>query len=379
MLSPEQLATPETLARIERARPSLFVVDEAHCIAEWGHDFRPDYLALGAVIERLGHPCVLALTATAGPGVRQQIIERLGMRDPAVIVHGFDRPNIWLAAELSASENSKLASLIERVVAAPKPGIVYAATRGHTERIAEQLRHAGVQAAAYHAGLRKSERETTQGQFMDGALDVIVATTAFGMGIDKPNVRFVFHYQMSDSLDAYYQEIGRAGRDGKPANAHLFYLRKDVALRSFLASRGKLARDTLQIVSQALLEQGPASRKQLASRTGLPLKRVVQALHRLADVGAVRLTPTRAALQCEAGQLPLAIERAIELEAQRSEAERERVRAMQAYAVIGTCRRAHLLMHFGEILSEPCSTCDVCERREDAQANEAARVAGDLA
>jgi ATP-dependent DNA helicase RecQ len=375
MLSPEQLANPETLERVVQAKPSLFVVDEAHCVAEWGHDFRPDYLSLGAVIEQLGHPCVLALTATASPAVRTQIIERLGMRDPQVVVRGFDRPNIWLGAELSADEQSKRAALVERVLRAPKPGLVYAATRAHTEQLAQLLRQAGVKADAYHAGLRRAAREAAHTRFMGDDIEVMVATTAFGMGVDKPNVRFVFHYEMSDSLDSYYQEIGRAGRDGAPATACLFYIRKDVALRSFLASTGKLQRDSLERIGQALLELGPASRKQLREHTAMPTKRVVQAVHRLADVGAATVTTKGIRLRCERDALPLAIDRALALEAERNEADRERVQTMRAYATLGTCRRAHLLSHFGEDLQSSCSGCDVCERRRQAEARESERVA----
>jgi len=377
MLSPEQLANPETLERVVRAKPSLFVVDEAHCVAEWGHDFRPDYLSLGAVIEQLGHPCVLALTATASPAVRAQIIERLGMRDPHVVVTGFDRPNIWLGSELSADEQSKRASLVERVVRAPKPGLVYAATRAHTEQLAQLLRQAGVKADAYHAGLRRTAREAAHTRFMQDDIEVMVATTAFGMGVDKPNVRFVFHYEMSDSLDSYYQEIGRGGRDGEPATACLFYIRKDVALRSFLASGGKLQRDSLERVGEALLQLGHASRKQLGEHTGLPAKRIVQAVHRLADVGAATVTIRSIALRCDREGLSLAIDRALALEAGRNEADRERVQTMQGYATLGTCRRAHLLAHFGEALQGACSGCDVCERRREAEARESERVASE--
>jgi ATP-dependent DNA helicase RecQ len=169
-LAPEQLANEQVLAELATSAPSLVVVDEAHCISEWGHDFRPDYLRLGAAIEALGHPTVLALTATAAPPVREEIVARLGLREPEVVVRGFDRPNISLAVERFHDERRKREALVERVVAAAKPGIVYTATRKGAEELAAALGEAGVRAAAYHAGLRAAERERAQEEFMDGDL-----------------------------------------------------------------------------------------------------------------------------------------------------------------------------------------------------------------
>src|SRR4051794_7573199 len=212
-LAPEQLAKPEVVDAIRDARPALFVVDEAHCVSAWGHDFRPDYLRLGGVIDQLGHPTVLALTATAAPPVRAEIVERLEMRDAEVVVAGFDRPEIRLEVDHHPDASAKRDGVLDRVLAevgaGHVPGIVYSATRRGTEEITEALEERGLRARAYHAGLRKAEREETQQAFMDDELDVVVATTAFGMGIDKPDTRFVVHSEPADSLDSYYQEIGR--------------------------------------------------------------------------------------------------------------------------------------------------------------------------
>jgi len=161
-LAPEQFNSSETLDHLQTAKPSLFVVDEAHCISAWGHDFRPDYLRLGQVIEALGHPCILALTATAAPPVRTEIVERLGMRKAAVIVQGFDRPNIWLSVNRFENEDEKQESLINQVVQADKPGIVYAATRKRTEELAQRLEERGVRASFYHAGMKAADRKQAE-------------------------------------------------------------------------------------------------------------------------------------------------------------------------------------------------------------------------
>jgi ATP-dependent DNA helicase RecQ len=186
--SPEQLAKDEVVAELAEARPTLFVVDEAHCVSAWGHDFRPDYLRLGGVIKRLGHPTVAALTATAAPPIRADIVERLGLRDPQEVIASFDRPNLHLEVKRFTDDAGKRRELAGRAAEQPKPGLVYAATRKDTESYAAQWGDRGVRAAAYHAGMKRADRQRVQQEFMDGKLEVVVATSAFGMGIDKPNV-----------------------------------------------------------------------------------------------------------------------------------------------------------------------------------------------
>jgi ATP-dependent DNA helicase RecQ len=237
-LAPEQLAREETVERLAAANVSLLVVDEAHCISEWGHDFRPDYMRIGPLVERLGSPTVLALTATASPPVREEIVERLRMGTPELIIRGFDRPNIRLEVDRHYAERQKRRALVERAKALGGPGIVYVATRKGAEEVAAELEEAGLRARPYHAGLPKHERDEAQEAFMADELDAIAATTAFGMGVDKPNVRFVLHSEPSDSVDSYFQEVGRAGRDGEPAEAVLFYRTEDLGLWRFFAGGG---------------------------------------------------------------------------------------------------------------------------------------------
>ena len=284
LLSPEQLQNADIMERLRSAKPSLFVVDEAHCISEWGHSFRPDYLRLGAVIEELGRPVTLALTATASAEVRSEIIERLGLVEPQVVVTGFDRPNIHLRVRCLTGEALKQRELVTEVAALSGCGIVYVSTRKHAETVAEVLREAGRAATAYHAGLKRAERLQRQAAFMNGDLDIVVATSAFGMGIDKPDVRFVIHYDVSDSLDSYYQEVGRAGRDGDPAQALLFFSERDLDLKRFFAGGNKLAEDDLlRVLSELRASAAPVAAAELVSRTALSRAKVNRALTRLED------------------------------------------------------------------------------------------------
>jgi ATP-dependent DNA helicase RecQ len=260
--------------------------------------------------------------------------------------------------------NLKLRSLVDLVGSLRKPGIIYAATHAHTEQVSQALIEAGHAAVSYHAGLKRAERDARQSAFMDGHADVIVATSAFGMGIDKPDVRFVVHYDVSDSLDAYYQEIGRAGRDGEPAEAILFFSDQDLNLRRFFAGGQKLESGDLESVIAALREQaGEAVEvKELAQATELSLAKTQRALARLEDEGVIERTPTGAAcLNRTTLDLSAEISAAGEGQAQIVEANRERIDTLQAYAKLRDCRRAFLLAHFGEALKVACSGCDNCD------------------
>src|SRR4028119_1241665 len=232
-VAPERLRSLEFVLSLRRAGVGLFVVDEAHCISEWGHDFRPDYLFLPRAVRDLGSPPVLALTATATPRVRQDIRRSLGMRDPHVEVTSFNRPNLTYRV-VPAGKKGKTATRVGVVRSSPPPGIVYATTRKECDDLAAELRSSGVDAAAYHAGMGAARRNEVQERFMTDEVGVVVATIAFGMGVDKPNVRFVIHAAVPGSLPAYIQESGRAGRDGEAAECVVLYRGADVGRRKRL-------------------------------------------------------------------------------------------------------------------------------------------------
>jgi ATP-dependent DNA helicase RecQ len=377
-LAPEQLAGDEVVERVRAARPALFVVDEAHCVSEWGHDFRPDYLRLGGVIERLGHPPVIALTATAAPPVRADIVERLGLRDHREVLASFDRPELHLAAHQYADADQRRAEVVERVVerAATGAGLVYCATRKDTAAYAESFTARGVAVAAYHAGLKRAEREEVHERFLGGDLAVVVATSAFGMGIDKPDVRFVLHAAAPASLDAYYQEIGRAGRDGEPAATELHHHARDFDLQRFLTAR-RPKPDALRAVLAVLGDGRARTPKEVGADSGLSPARRTAALNLLEQAGAVA---TDADGRCSATGDPAgeaAVDRAVQIAERRRETVRSRIEMMRGYAESTDCRRRMLLGYFGEQRTEPCGNCDSCDAGRSGTVDpEAAEVGG---
>jgi ATP-dependent DNA helicase RecQ len=374
LLAPEQLANEEVTHRLAAANPSLLVVDEAHCVSQWGHDFRPEYLRLASAARALGRPPILALTATAAPPVRADIVEQLDMEDPAIVVRGFDRPEIRLSVARHHEDERKTRALLDWVVEhAPGPGIVYATTQRETEELAEQLVERGVRAAHYHGGMADRRRDETQQAFMeDGEIDVMVATIAFGMGVDKPDVRFVAHHAVSESVDTYWQEVGRAGRDRQPAEAILFYRPQDLGTRRFQAS-GRVDRAALDQVARGLRASAgeEVDPRTIADDLHLSKTRVATALHRLEDVdiaivgddGLVTTAPGVEKLDDDA--LAAAIDDAAIAEEQRESFDRSRVEMMRAYAEHDGCRRAFVLGYFGEEYDPPCGNCDWCEAHAD--------------
>jgi len=377
LLSPEQLANPAVLGDLAEIRPALLVIDEAHCISEWGHDFRPDYLRLGAARHALAGGGardlpVLALTATAAPPVRDEIVDRLRMDDPAIVVGAFDRPELWLEVRRFEDEGQKDEALLRAVREQDGDGLVYVATRRAAEDTARALRDLGVDARHYHGGMPGDEREDVLEAFLRGDLRVVVATIAFGMGVDKPDVRFVVHHAPSSSLDAYLQEIGRAGRDGEPATVVLFYRAQDLGLRRFQAGAGQVDADQIERVAAVVTAYGePLDPTRLTEELDLTASKVTTAVSRLEEAGAVELRPDGLVAPLRGpSDLEDAVQAAEEAGEHRHAYEESRIAMVRTYAETRDCRREVLLSYFGEAFSGPCDACDNCAAGRSEQADE---------
>jgi len=377
-VAPERFASPAFARTLASVDVGLFVVDEAHCVSEWGHDFRPDYFRLADVAARVGAGSVMALTATATPRVANDIAARLRLRDPVRVTTGFDRPNLSFAVARCGGARDKEQRLVAALSdPAARPAIVYAGTRGATEKLAGTLSRAldcGV--VAYHAGMRPEQRGNAQEQFMTGRAQIIVATNAFGMGIDKADVRTVCHAAVPSSLEGYYQEAGRAGRDGEPARCLLFAESRDKGLHVFFIQRSRLTPEDFDRVGERLTWAG------CDGRYDVPVSELAGALHDRDpdDAEAVRavmghlaragvLTPAPAPPDRAVGQITGGWNRRTAGVCASSAREAERVRWSQYRAVWGYvegdgCRRQALLGHFGDSsvgaphAGVPC--CDVC-------------------
>lgn len=384
-VAPERFALPRFLDVVSRVRVGLFVVDEAHCVSQWGHDFRPDYFALAQAALAVGARATLALTATATPAVAGDIVRRLALRDPVRVTTGFDRPNLSLsvvACRNAADKRVRLAAALADADALP--AIVYAGTRSASEQLAAELRGAlGVEVLAYHAGLDRGVRHATQERFMSGEVPVIVATNAFGMGIDKADVRTVAHAAVPASLEAYYQEVGRGGRDGRPARGLLFAEQKDKALHVFFIQRSRVEDGVFERVGERLRWAGLDGTYDLpiSDLAGLTGARDADDAARsiighLARAGMVR--PSPAPPDRLAGRIVGEWNRATLAACQASARDGERARWAQYrsiwdYVERSQCRRRALLTHFGDT-SDPAPIgrcCDVCDGLAGAWADPA--------
>ncbi len=370
-VAPERFRAESFLSALEGVEVSLFAVDEAHCLSQWGHDFRPDYLRLGKALEKLGHPQCIALTATATPVVREDITKVLGLRDPFERVSGFSRPN--LALNISAVDNAaQKDERLKAVVAAHRTGIVYCATRKKVEAVSETLASWGLKCVAYHGGMSDQERERAQEVFIQRQADVAVATNAFGMGIDRADVRFVVHYEVPGSVEAYYQEAGRAGRDGETAVCELLFNYADTRTQEFFIEGANPTAAVIRTVYQYLLNEADKefevhkTLEEIAAYADVKNSMAVgSALSVLARAGYIerfdvpgrRMRGTRLLKPAVLARQLVLDESAIE---EKDRRDREKLRAMVALCYARTCRQRWILGYFGEAGEGDCGCCDVC-------------------
>jgi len=341
---------------------SLFVVDEAHCISEWGHDFRPDYMLLGSIARRLGRPPILALTATATPAVQQDIEEQLGLSDPYRLVFDLIRPNLHLELVRTVNEERKRAELVRLLEEIHGTGIVYFATVRDAERLFDELNDR-FRLALYHGQRSGPRRRKAQDAFMAGEVDAVFATNAFGLGIDKPDIRFVVHYHLPGSLEAYYQEIGRSGRDGRPSRCVLLYREEDRRIQSyFLGGRYPSLEEAAQVgrVLNGLGEGEARALEELAKAADVAVRktRILLTLLKREDAvreyrggGWQRVVPDVTRIDLEADLL--------DYEARR-EADREKLDAMVGYCRNARCRTRYIMEYFGQEPA-PDFTCGHCD------------------
>jgi ATP-dependent DNA helicase RecQ len=365
--APERFANGAFRRALSNRRIRLFVVDEAHCVSQWGHDFRPDYLRLRPVIEELGHPPVMAATATATPKVADEIVARLGMSDPLIVSRGFDRPNISFDTVQFAGDGAvgRKRATLSGGLADPvnRPAIVYCGTRRDTEELTTELRSQGLAATGYHAGMDADTRAAAQAAFADGDADVMVATNAFGMGVDFPfGVRSVWHWALPASVEAYYQEAGRAGRDGLPARAVLLAMRGDLGRLVKFIQDAELRPEHVAAALRRLDATAGEGGASIDPRGQSDRDRIALAVAE--RCGAVALEPA------PGGRVAVSLRGTLDLRRAAAECQAARDRRWEAYHALKAfatgedrCRRQQLLDHFGDPLA-PAPTgrcCDVCD------------------
>jgi len=371
-IAPERFRSRSFVDALGQATIALFAVDEAHCLSMWGHDFRPDYFRLNVVLEKLGRPQVAAFTATATPEVRRDILTHLDLREPREFVAGFARPNLKLAVTQVANDREKYERL-NALIREHKIGIVYCATRKRVEAVAATLQLAGISSILYHGGMDDEERERAQDAFMQGKRNIVVATNAFGMGIDRADIRFVAHFEVPGSVEAYYQEAGRAGRDGEAATCELFFNHADTRVQeffiegsnpppAFIASTYEMLRDEADANNELQLSLKDMSARLETDGNDMMLSSALHILDREGyidrfDIPGRRVRGTRL-LKPDVRGPQLKLDTAKLQEKERRD--RAKLKMMIDFAYRRDCRQQTILRYFGESDAAPCGNCDVC-------------------